>query len=93
MGPRSVAGLSHVISIIMDHLTAQYGVFIVEAHFKNGYSVVTHEKQSYSYWEPENSEYLRQRSFHSEKQFDGDSHPLLSLALTSLKPALLQRLL
>jgi hypothetical protein len=44
VGPRSVAGLFHVISIIMDHLDAQYGVFIVEAHFKNGYSVVTTRK-------------------------------------------------
>lgn len=28
----------------MDHLAAQYVVFIVEAHFKNGYSVVTTRK-------------------------------------------------
>ena len=52
-----------------------------------------HEKQSYSYWEPENSEYLHQRSLHSEKLFDGGSHLLVSVALTSLKPAILQQLL
>jgi len=34
--------------------------------------LLQHEKQSYSYWEPENSEYLQQRSLHSEKQFDGE---------------------
>jgi len=44
MGPRSVAGLFHVISIIMDHLAAQYGVFIVETHFKNDYSLVPKRK-------------------------------------------------
>jgi len=51
------------------------------------------EKQSSSYWEPENAEYLHQRSLHSEKLFDGVSHLLLSMALTSLKPAILQQLL
>jgi len=28
----------------MDHLAAQYGVFFVEAHFRNGYSLVTTRK-------------------------------------------------
>ena len=44
MQPRSVGSWLHAISAAMEQWTAQCGVFVFEAYFKNGYSAVTTQR-------------------------------------------------
>jgi hypothetical protein len=66
VGPKSLAVFFCVMSVTMEHWTAQLRAFLFEACFKNTIMLSQHDPQKYC-WAPENLADLQQHLLHSEK--------------------------